>query len=210
MHAPTTQPKILAVYLGLLIDTVARLNISTEELLAGSNIKPEQLNDLLWYLDIEDFLKLYHRAITLTREPGLAFHMSVQMKVSGHGLIGFAAMIGKDIREALEVAEQFVSIISTAVNLRLEVIDDTAYFYITELYPEYALGDAALMALAHGFSLMGEAVTGKRIEGCAEFPFKRPDYYDRFEHLVTGTVRFEQAASPTAHREAETAKAHRG
>ncbi|GAC1378940.1 MAG: AraC family transcriptional regulator [Aquirhabdus sp.] len=188
----TTPPKILAIYVGLLVDVVERLNISAEELLEGSGIRPEQINDVLWYLDYDVFKKLYMRAMKLTNEPGLGFHLGMQMKVSCHGLVGFAAMIGKDVREALEVAQQFVGVLSNAFVVNVEVEKDSASLYFSEAFPEYSIGESGIMAIALGFALMGEAVTGKRLEGVAEFPFKRPDYFSRFEQLIPGTVRFEQ------------------
>lgn len=189
----TAQPKILAIYIGLLIDVVERMNISAEELLEGSGITLEQASDVFWYLDFEVFSRLFARAVQLTNEPGLGFLLGLQMKVSCHGLVGFAAMIGKDVREALEIAQQFVGVLSTAFTILLDVGEETSSLYINESYPEYSVGDSGVMALMLGFAMMGEAVTGKRLEGVAECTFKRPEYFSRFENLIPGEVRFEQA-----------------
>ncbi|MBC7750179.1 MAG: AraC family transcriptional regulator [Candidatus Saccharibacteria bacterium] len=188
----TTSPKILAIYIGLLIDVIERINISAEELLEGSGIKPEQINDVYWYVDFDVFSRLFARAVMLTNEPGLGFLLGLQMKVSCHGLVGFAAMIGKDVREALEVAQQFVSVLSTAFTIRLSIGEESSSLYIHETFPEYSVGDSGVMALALGFAMMGEAVTGHRLEGIAEFTCTRPDYFSRFENLIPGQVRFEQ------------------
>ncbi len=188
----TTSPKILAIYIGLLIDVVERMNISAEELLDGSGIKPEQISNVYWYVDFDVFSRLFARAVMLTNEPGLGFLLGLQMKVSCHGLVGFAAMIGKDVREALEVAQQFVSVLSTAFTIRLSIGEENSSLYIHETFPEYSVGDSGVMALALGFAMMGEAVTGHRLEGIAEFTCKRPDYFSRFENLIPGQVRFDQ------------------
>lgn len=192
LSSVTAPPKILVIYIGLLIDVVERMNISAEELLEGSGIKPEQINDVFWYVDFDVFSLLFARAVMLTNEPGLGFLLGLQMKVSCHGLVGFAAMIGKDVREALEIAQQFASVLSTAFTILLSVGDETSSLYIHEAFPEYSVGDSGVMALALGFTMMGEAVTGQRLEGVAEFSFKRPDYFSRFENLIPGIVRFEQ------------------
>jgi AraC-like DNA-binding protein len=188
----TTPPKILAIYIGLLIDVVERMNISAEELLEGSGINPEQINDVFWYVDFDVFSRLFARAVQLTNEPGLGFLLGLQMKVSCHGLVGFAAMIGKDVREALEIAQQFVSVLSTAFTILLSVGEETSSLYIHEAFPEYSVGESGVMALALGFAMMGEAVTGHRLAGIAEFTFQRPDYFSRFENLIPATVHFEQ------------------
>lgn len=188
----TAPPKILAIYIGLLIDVVERMNISAEELLEGSGISPEQANDVFWYLDFDVFARLFERAILLTNEPGLGFLLGLQMKVSCHGLVGFAAMIGKDVREALEIAQQFVGVLSTAFTILVDVGEESTSLYFNEISPEYSIGESGVMALALGFAIMGEAVTGKHLEGAAEFTFKRPDYFSRFENLIPGIVRFDQ------------------
>ncbi len=187
-----TQPKILAIYIGLLIDVVERMNISAEELLEGSGITLEQANDVFWYLDFEVFSRLFARAVQLTNEPGLGFLLGLQMKVSCHGLVGFAAMIGKDVRAALEIAQQFSGVLSSAFTILLDVGEETCSLYFNEVFPEYSLGSSGVMALMLGFAMMGEALTGQRLEGAAECSFKRPEYYSRFENLIPGTVSFEQ------------------
>ncbi len=40
--------------------------------------------------------------------------------------------------------------------------------------------------------MMGEAITGHRLQGSGDVMFKRPAYYDRFEQLLPGTIRFDQ------------------
>ncbi|WP_410210703.1 AraC family transcriptional regulator [Aquirhabdus sp.] len=189
---PTASPTVLGVYLGLLVDVVARWDISAEELLDGSGIKPEQLHDVFWYVDFKTFSELFKRAVILTNEPGLGFHIGKQMKVSCHGLIGFAAMIAKDVREALEIAQQFINLQSSAYSLRLEVEGDLAYYYVNEVYPDYSLGEVGTIAILLGFVMMGEAITGHHLEGSGDVMFKCPDYFDRFQQLLPGTIRFDQ------------------
>ena len=188
----TAPPKILAIYIGLLIDVVEKMNISADELLEGSGISLDQANDVFWYVDFDVFARLFERAIRLTNEPGLGFLLGLQMKVSCHGLVGFAAMIGKDVREALEIAQQFVGVLSTAFTILVDEGKESTSLYISESFPEYSIGESGVMALVLGFSIMGEAVTGQYLEGIAEFTCKRPDYFSRFEQLLPGEARFEQ------------------
>lgn len=179
-------------YASLLVDVVARWDISPEQLLEGSGISPDQLLDLLWHLDEHIFARLLKRAIMLTGEPGLGFHLGMQMKVSCHGLIGFTAMIAPNVREALEIAQQFVRIQSSTLTLRLEVEGDTACYYFEHLPREQAFGAVIPVFLLLGFAMMGEAVTGKYLTGAADVQFARPKYFDRFEHLLPGHINFNQ------------------
>ena len=188
-HARATVP---GIYASLLVAVVERWDISAEQLLAGSDVPAERLLDPFWHLDYEVFALLLKRALELTGEPGLGFHLGMQMTVSCHGLIGFAAMIAKDVREALEVTQEFILLQSSALSLRLEVEGDIASLYFDQVWPDCVLGEVGCVFLMLGFALMGKAVSGHHLEGTADVPFARPDYFDRFEHLLPGTLRFEQ------------------
>ncbi len=178
-------------YANLLMDVVARWNITPEQMLEGSGIAPSQLLDPVWHLDFEIFENLFRRAVLLTKEPGLGFHIGVQMTVTCHGLIGFAAMIAKDVREALDIAQEFVRLQSALVGLRLETDEQHAYLYFEQHFsPD--LEDVFTFCLLLGFAMMGNAVCGRELEGDAEVPFDKPEYFYRFEHLIPGNVRFNQ------------------
>ncbi len=190
--ASVVTPKVLGVYLSLLVDVVANWNISAEGLLEGSGVVPEQLNDPLWSVDFRTYTQIFKRALTLTNEPGLGFYVGMQMKVSCHGLIGFAAMVAKDIREALDIALQFSRLQSSVLSFDLKIEGEFVSFYIGETSPDYSFGEAGIISMMLGTALMAEALTGKRPEGISDFTFKRPDYFARFEHLLPGISRFEQ------------------
>lgn len=183
-------PTVPGTYACLLADVVARWDISADELLEGSSVSPEHLLTPIWSLDYDEFTRLLKRAITLTGEPGLAFHIGLQMKVSCHGLIGYAAMIAGNVREALEIAQTFVQLQSTTIRLRLEEEASFAHLYFDQPIPGYPLGEVGAMLMMLGFATMGEAITGKRLVGLAEVSFVRPAYFDRFEHLLPGSVIF--------------------
>lgn len=178
-------------YANLLMDAVARWNITPEQMLEGTGIPPSQLLDPVWHLDFEIYENLIRRAIKLTGEPGLGFHVGVQMTVTCHGLIGFAAMIAKDIREGLEIAQEFVRLQTALVSLRLEVGEEHAYLYFEQHFSK-DIEDAVTFCLLLGFAMMGDAVCGQHLEGWAEVPFARPAYFDRFDHLIPGKVSFNQ------------------
>lgn len=194
MNPSTSQagPRVPSAYVNLLVDVVARWNIPAEQLLAGSGVSPEDLLDIFWELDFEVFAQLVKRALELTGEPGLGFHLGMQMTVTCHGLIGFAAMVAKDVRAALEVTQQFIRLQSSALGLRLEVEDDTAYLYFDQVWPDYSLGEVGPAFMMLGFSAMGDAVSGQKLVGSADVAFEQPAYFHRFEHLLPGTVRFGQ------------------
>lgn len=132
-----------------------------------------------------DMLK---RAIALSNQPALGVLAGLQMKISHHGYIGFAAMTAKNIGEALRIAERFAPLRSTAVDLQLMVEGDAAALTLvfdTELEP---LRQTALLAVCVGLVQMGGALTGKALEGRGEFAFPKPDWIDPFLPMLGGNV----------------------
>ena len=193
MNKPVAERRTVpGAYVGLLVDVVARWNVTVEQLLDDSDLAAGQLLDPSWQIDFDVYTHLLRRALALTGEPGLGFHLGLQMKVTCHGLIGFAAMIASDVRGALEVAQEFLPLQSSAVGLRLVVEGDMASLYVDQKWPDRALCEAGALFVLLGFAQMGEAVTGRKLHGIGDFTFPRPDYFDRFEHLLPGTVRFSQ------------------
>lgn len=195
MSAAQRQPKatVPSTYANLLIDVVARWQVTPEQLLEGSGISSDQLLNPFGHLDYVVFSMLLNRALKLTKELGLGFHLGMQMTVSCHGLIGFAAMIAKDIREALQIAQQFISIQSSVLSLRLEIEHDTAYLYFDYMLTEHSFGEIGPIFLMLGFAMMGQAVSGQQLVGSADVEFERPAYFDDFEHLLPGHLNFSQA-----------------
>lgn len=192
MKAIAPRPTLPGTYACLLADVVARWDIPASQLLEGSSIRPEDLLSPLWQLDHSEFSCLLKRAVALTGEPGLGFHIGLQMKVSGHGLLGYAALFAGNLREALQIGLDFIRLQSSTISLRLEVDVATAHLYVEEPMADYPLGDIGTIFTLLGLATMAEALTGQRLTGHADVSFSRPDYYDRFSHLLPGTVAFDQ------------------
>ncbi len=190
--ARSTSPTVPGTYACLLADVVARWDIPAARLLEGSRVSPENLLSPIWHLDYSEFKRLLKRAVALTGEPGLGFHIGLQMKISCHGLIGYAAMIARNVREALEIGQSFIQLQSSTLRMRLEEANGVAHLHVEEPMPGYPLGEIGTMFIMLGFVTMGEAITGRRLTGHADVSFARPAYFDRFEHLLPGTVSFGQ------------------
>lgn len=186
-------PTVPGTYACLLADVVARWDIPAARLLEGSRVSPQDLLSPIWHLDYNEFKRLLKRAVALTGEPGLGFHIGLQMKISCHGLIGYAAMIARNVREALEIGQNFIQLQSSTIRLRLEEADGIAHLHVDQPMPGYPLGEIGSMFIMLGLATMGEAITGQRLTGTAAVSFARPAYFDRFEHLLPGTVSFEQS-----------------
>lgn len=123
------------------------------------------------------------RALEQTHEPALAIHVGIQMRLSVHGFLGFAAMTAATVREALELACRFASTRTSAIELGLYVEGDTASVVIHERTP---LGDTLreliVLALMIGVRQLGATLTGRELEGVGECAFPEPPYMRNVPH----------------------------
>jgi len=182
-----------AAYVLQVADMLAPWQVSAEQLFRDSGLTRDALSAPSARVPLSVANDMLKKAIALTGEPAMGLMLGMQMKVSHHGYIGFAAMTARNVGEALLIAERFAPLRSTAVDLRLTVEDDAAALSLvfdTDLEP---LRQMALLAVCVGLIQMGAAITGKVLSGRGEFTFPKPDYVDRFLPMLgDNVVAFEQ------------------
>lgn len=188
-----TQPPMVSIfYVNLILETVARFGVATEELLEGSTLTRDDLERTDKRVDYFAFSYLLHRAIKLTHEPGLGFLLGMQMRVSTHGMLGYAAMVSGTLGQALELALRYTEIQTATVLLHSQQVGDQVILTIEQRLPDYPLSETVITFLMVGFVKMAEMLTGKFIHGSATLTCARPEYFDRYAHLLPGEVIFEQ------------------
>ncbi|MEO8700443.1 MAG: AraC family transcriptional regulator ligand-binding domain-containing protein [Kofleriaceae bacterium] len=165
-------------YMRDLVELSARWNVAPEALLHGLPITAAALAAPTTRVPLAVCEAIVARAIALTGEPALAFHVGTQMKVSSHGFLGFAAMTASTTREALELATRFASTRTGAIGLALYVEGDTASIVIEERTPLGALREFVVVALIVGLWQLGRELTGRMLDGSAECAFAAPAYVD--------------------------------
>ncbi|EEH68480.1 MULTISPECIES: helix-turn-helix domain-containing protein [Acinetobacter] len=178
-------------YIALMVDVVSRWDISADELLKDSGLQPKQLVQPLWRADAKIVMNILRRALTLTQVPALefGFYLGMQMTITCHGLMGMAAMLAKDVKQALNIAQEFISLQSSIHTIKLEVLDDHAIITF-EQTEAYYLDEVIQIALLLGFAQMGKSISGQALTGFADVQFSKPDYFDKLLPLIPGEVRF--------------------
>ncbi|HVH45406.1 MAG TPA: AraC family transcriptional regulator [Labilithrix sp.] len=183
---------IPAAHVLQLAEVVARWGITADELFDGLDLDVKRLEEPLERVSLPLLDRLAVRARTLTREPALGVYLGMQMRVSAHGYLGFAAMTSSTVREALEIALRFAPTRTSAIVLRLHVDGDISSLVIDERVPLGAAQDIIILALMVGIEQIASALTGKHIEGSADVTFPRPDDFERFDEIARGRIRFDQ------------------
>lgn len=186
---------IPAAHVLQLLQVVARWGITADELLDGLAVDPNKLEEPLQRVTIPVLEKVAARAYALTNEPALGFYLGMQMRISAHGYLGFAAMTSSSVREALEIAMRFAPTRTSALALRLHVDGDVCALVIDEVVSLGAARDMIILSLIVGLEQIGSALTGKPLEGMADVTFAMPPNFSRFDALTRGRIRFDQPAN---------------
>jgi AraC-like DNA-binding protein len=187
-----SRPTLPGIYVTLLADVVMRWGINPEQLLDGSHIQPERLYEPFWYVDFYAFNNLLNKAVLLTNESALGVYLGVQMTVSCHGSVGMAAMVAKNLGEALGVMEQFIGLRCPALKPRLETQGEIAYLYLDQPMADFKMGIVGMTFLMVGFSQMCNAITGQRLAGWAELNFLQPSYFEHIKSILKNNIFFDQ------------------
>jgi AraC-like DNA-binding protein len=188
---PFTLPAVHALHLA---EVAKSLGVTQDELFGPLGLDPEALAVPAARIEVPLFVALMTRARKVTGNDAIGILLGLQMRASAHGYLGFAAMTASTLREALETATRFVPTRTNALGLSLHVGERTASLVIEERADFGEARDSILFALAVGIWQMGDALTGRRLQGSADFAFPRPGYTASFAD-VGPTLRFSQPAT---------------
>lgn len=136
-------------------------------------------------LSVSEYEALILRAHVLAKEPALSVYYGLQMRVSAHGYLGFAAMTARTLGASLDLVQRFTPTRTTALSLRLE--DDYSVDEVALTIDEHAdFGKArgpVLFALIIGLWKIADDLTGRELTGRCEIACEEPAHFDRFVHL---------------------------
>lgn len=179
-----------AVHTLHLVELCEKLGVRASTLLADVGLDRARLADPAAHVPLSTMGQLLRRARARTGEPGLGILLGLQMRISSHGWLGFAAMSAPTVRDALEIAARFTPTQTSALAMRLHEGQHTAALVIE---PRTSLGyaeDTLILSLIVGIWQIGSALTGRTLQGSADVTFAEPPYFARFRHMAD--VRFGQ------------------
>lgn len=169
---------------------VTRWRVSPAALLEGTGLVEAQLEDSQARLSPYALNQLFQRALLLTGEPGLGFYFGLQLKLSSHGSVGFAAMTSATLRDALRVAERFLSLRSPFLSLRTVETADSAALELGSAYPDSEVHVFLTEALFTALIQMARSMLGRPVQAMFELSYPEPAHFTGFAHLWPGPARF--------------------
>ncbi len=185
-------PTLPAIHAHHLAELAQRWQVEPAELLEGTGVSEEDLTDAERRLDIPTYQHIIRRARALTGEPALGIYFGLDMRVSSHGLLGYAALTSATVGDALRLAVRYVPTRTTAIGLRVTEAGDQAALVVEENVDFGDARDAVLFAFTMGLWQIARTATGVPVTGEVDFPFPRPSYLDRFTSVLPTAPRFDQ------------------
>ncbi len=166
--------------------------VPADELLRGTGLTEAGLREPATRVSLGTCATIVERAQALTGEPALALHMGMQMRLSSHGFLGFAAGASATLREALALAERFASTRTSAIGLSSYVEGRVVSLVLEERAPLGRMREFVVLTLMVGVWQIAQALTGKRLLGTAECAFPAPPYLARLGASTAEMIRFGQ------------------
>lgn len=189
---------IPSIYAAQLVQLTERWNVPRTTLLDGTGLTIAQLDDPQARVSPSAMWLLLSRALDLTREPGLGFYLGLSLKLSSHGSVGFAAMTAATLRDALSVAERYLSLRAPFLTLRLAVNENNAILTLGDSFPDVSLRAFVTEALFTALVQMARSLLGRSVTSVFDLAYDEPTHFPGFAHLWGGPARFGRPESRIA------------
>ncbi len=183
---------IPGVYGLLLLDVVSRWGYNDVSLFEPFGLTSEQLAHPEMRIPVDIANELVKRALELTGEGSLGYHLGTQMRISIHGFIGYAIMTAKDTTDALALASRFIQLRMPFLQLYFSTFGEKATIELKCDIDLLPLRNEIVIALCIGIHTMAKALTDVDVASEIDCDFEMPKGFDRYLSRINSKVRFNQ------------------
>lgn len=188
-----TTTALAVQYVRLIAEQLERMGVPLEHWLGLSGLRPAQLIDERFVLDVPTFRSLSLDARRLSGEPALGLLVGERLGVEAHGALGYAAMNSRTIREVLDLIQRYIGLRIALLTLSVEVHPDQVRVVLTERLP---LGNIRALVLEGALcsvkNVLQDVSTGACEVQRVAFPFPDPGYAAQAESLLHCPVHYDQ------------------
>ena len=190
---PDATSALAIQYVRLIAEQLERMGVSLDHWLALSGIRPQQLTDEAFVLELDAFRSLALDALRLSGEPALGLMVGERLGVQAHGALGYAAMSSRTIREVLDLIQRYIGLRIALLALSFETHSDGVRVVLTELLP---LGDIREMVLEGVLCSIKNVLQDVSMGACevqrVAFPFSDPGYASLAADMLHCPVAYDQ------------------
>jgi len=180
----------LGIYAAHVVRLVERWNVSADELLAGTGQTRASLEDPSSRISDEQMHRISLRALALTKEPALGFHLGRAVSITAHGSVGLAVMTSRTLGDAFMVAARFFPLRSGHIELVYRVDGE---FGVFELVPRANFEGIEVFEIESLYSGLGHILSllvERPFQCTLDVRYPEPKHFRGYAHLFPGPARF--------------------
>jgi len=190
-------------YLALMIRLCAERGISSQALLQDSGIDSSILDGGSHFVNGEQYYKVLKNASALLGDPTFGLYYGARTTITSHGILGFAFMSSKTLRDALLLMTKYHRTLFTLIELQFEEQAKNAYLRINFTTNFKGYENLLAEGIIAGFYTIFKSMFSQEINRDNEFfsnyiktpatvQFKQeePEYSDFFYKILGENVEF--------------------
>jgi AraC-like DNA-binding protein len=182
------------LYVRQIAVTLDGMGVDVPRWLAGCGLNEAALADANQVVTCPVFHRLFTEALRISEEPALGLLIGQTMRITSHGMIGFAAMNSSSMRQALELLERYVQLRFSPISVRHEILGEEVHVH----YEVTRLLDGIQIPVLEAVLLMVKNVLDHMTMGSCEIKFAcfagpEPSYAGLARDLFKCDVRYGQS-----------------
>ncbi len=187
---------VLTNYLSNIIEFAVSRGASRERVLRAAGLSRRTLEDPEARIPAEQFMAVIQAAIDHSGQPALMLQLGWQLRVTSHGILGYAAMSSATLAEALTLATKYVQTRTPLLVANVSVKGDTAVLHVDEA-AVLAEGRRGLIELCVGaLSSVAMFLTDDRFRvRRLLLPYAEPPYLGEYRKIFDCPILFDSEAT---------------
>ncbi|MDX1692309.1 MAG: AraC family transcriptional regulator [Ketobacteraceae bacterium] len=179
------RPSVNISYAKVLVDLLVQRGLNPDDILADTGIDPATLPDADTRISNQQFLRLVENGLALSGDPNLGVWFGLQLKISAHGYLGYAALSSATLGEAIQMAVKYAATRLGLVKVSYFESDDFGVIQADCTVPlKEETERFVLQTFFTSFGVMGENLVGEvpdQVEVlCSYSDVPDPELADRF------------------------------
>ncbi|MGM7370428.1 AraC family transcriptional regulator, partial [Acinetobacter baumannii] len=174
-----------------LFDEMGSQGHSISEVLSGTNISPDAINQFSLYISQVQKIQLFQNIQKLSHDPLIGLRAGQKQRLSDFGVYGYALYSSRNFRQAVELGIRHIKLAGPILKKSFYIRDDVAIFEGQDII---ALGKLLPLVCEFWFSSM-QTLTERVLEGPFQakkllLPYPAPDYAEEYEKVFHCPVQF--------------------
>ncbi|MCG8673144.1 MAG: AraC family transcriptional regulator [Pseudomonadales bacterium] len=183
--SPLDHASIHASYAKVLVELLVSRGADREQLLEQVGISPDILEAADAKVSGNQFNELVDAGFKFTQDPNLGVWFGLQLKISTHGFLGYAALSSAKLGEAIELGVKYAKTRLGLVNIDFYIDGDDGVIAVDSMIPvDKDLERFFLQTFYTSFAVMGENLIGTLPEDIEAYcTYSEPEFDPKLAEL---------------------------